>query len=215
MKAFKAIWLLLLALAGTSTLHAFDYMYNGTSIPAHWSFVVPDTGIPTNVFNRNTHAIRYFISSDGWSTTNTAAELNAIRNCFGQWQSIPGTVIKFEEGGMVAPGYRQNPGDNTNVIYWAKTTTLNQDDISGALGLTYSSFTVPGNEIVQFDIVLNGYQFGWFTDFNNNNPNNANYFVEGTLCHEIGHSLGMNHSAIGGATMLYAGQSGVDSQAGL
>jgi hypothetical protein len=67
--------------------------------------------------------------------------------------------------------------------------------------------------IAQYDIVLNGVEQGWFTDFND--KNNPNYFVEGTLAHEIGHSLGLNHASMGGATMLYAGQSGVDTQAGL
>src|SRR5258708_17649071 len=88
------------------------------------------------------------------------------------------------------------------------------DNISGALAVTISSFSVPGNEILQFDIVINGVQQAWFTDFNDTDDPN-NYFVEGSLTHEIGHSLGLSHAAIGGATMLYAGQTGVDTQAGL
>ena len=219
MKSHRATTLLaafLFLLAGAATSLGFDFNYNSSGNAAHWAFNPPDLGISTNVFDRNTHAIRFFIASDGFSTTNTAAELNAVRNCFGQWQSVPNTIVKYEDAGLVAPGYDVNTSDNTNVVYWAKTSTVvngGLDDIANALAVTFSSFSVPGNEILQFDIVINGVQQAWFTDFNDSN--NANYFVEGSLTHEIGHSLGLSHAAIGGATMLYAGQTGVDTQAGL
>ena len=203
-------------LAGAATSPGFDFNYNSSGNAAHWAFNPPDPGISTNVFDRNTHAIRFYIASDGFSTTNTAAELNAVRNCFGQWQSVPNTIVKYEDAGLVAPGYDVNTSDNSNVVYWAKTSTVvngGMSDISGALAVTFSSFSVPGNEILQFDIVINGVEQSWFTDFNDSN--NTNYFVEGSLTHEIGHSLGLSHAAIGGATMLYAGQTGVDTQAGL
>jgi hypothetical protein len=203
-------------LVGAVTSHGFDFNYNSSGNAAHWTFNPPDPGISTNVFDRNNHAIRFYIASDGFSTTNTAAELNAVRNCFGQWQSVPNTVVKYEDAGLVAPGYDVNTSDDTNVVYWAKTSTVvngGMSDITGALAVTFMSFSVPGNEILQFDIVINGVEQSWFTDFNDSN--NTNYFVEGSLTHEIGHSLGLSHAAIGGATMLYAGQTGVDTQAGL
>ena len=170
-----AVIALLFLTAFCPAARAFNFAYDTNGVPRHWVFTNVVQSAPTNSFDYNTKSIRYYISSDGWSTTNTAAELNAIRNSFGQWQAIPGTVIKFEEAGFVAPGYRANAGDNTNVVYWAKTSTLNQDDITGAVGLTYSSFTVPGNVILQWDIVLNGWQYNWFTEFND--KNNPGFFV--------------------------------------
>jgi hypothetical protein len=194
---------------------AFNFFFNGSGNVRHWSFVTPDPNISTNVFDRNNHAIRFYISSV-YSLANSNAEVNAVRNCFGQWQSVPNTVIKFQDAGMIPPGYDVNTSDNSNVVYWATTSTLvngGNDNISGALAVTYATFSVPGNVIQQFDIVVNGVEQGWFTDFND--KNNTNYFVEGTLLHEIGHSLGMAHSAMGGATLLWAGNTGVDTQAGL
>lgn len=197
-------------------IQAFDFNYNSSGNPAHWAFPSPNASISTNVLNRTTHALRFFIALDGFSTTNTAAELNAVRNSFGEWQAIPNTIIKFEYGGLTGAATDVNTGDNTNVVYWTKTSTLvngGHDDIGGALGVTFSSFTVPGNEILQSDIVLNAVDYGWFTDFTD--QNNANFFIESVLCHEIGHQLGMAHAAIGGAAMLYAGDNGIGSQFGL
>ncbi len=208
--------ILALALLLDARTEAFDLNYNTSGNPAHWSFATPDTGINTNVFDRNTHAIRFYVASDAYSTTNTAAEINAVRNCFGQWQSVPNTIIKFEDAGLARANYDVNTADNSNVVYWAKSSTIvngGHDNISGALGITFATYSVPSNVIQQFDIVLNGVEKGWFTDFND--AGNPLFFVEGTLTHEIGHSLGAAHAAMGGATMLYAGTYGIGAQAAL
>jgi hypothetical protein len=210
--------LFLLLWAAASRSEAFNANYNASGNVQHWTFVTPDPSLNTNSFNTNTHAIRFYLATDGFSATNTAAELNAVRNSFGQWQSVLNSVVKFEEAGLVAPGYTVKTTDGSNVVFWAKSSTTISvdggfDNISGALGVTYTTFSVTGNVLKQFDIVINGVEDGWFTDFND--KNNTNYFVEGTLTHEIGHALGMEHSSMGGATMLYAGNKGVDGQAGL
>ena len=209
--------LLLLMITGllTATSPAFVLDFNASNQARKWSLTTPSTSVPTNSVNRTTKAIRYFIASDGYSTTNTAAELNAVRTSFGQWQSIPGTVLKFEEGGLVAPGIDINTGDSTNVVYWTKSTTLvngGTSDISGALGVAFSSF-FSDNTMAEADIVLNGNLYSWATDFTN--TASTNYFVEGVLLHEIGHLIGLNHSPMGGATMLSRGGAGISTQVGL
>src|SRR5207244_948571 len=130
---------ILLFLAGVSGW-GYVLKIDGLGQVRRWNFASPNPSVPTNSFNSFTHAIRYYIASDGFSVTNTAAEINAVRSVFGQWQSVPNTVIKFEEVGLKAPGYQVNSNDGTNVVLWAHSNTVNvngtNDNISGRLGVT-------------------------------------------------------------------------------
>ncbi len=211
--SFAAVFLVF---AGGLAAPAFDYNYNTSGKIQHWNFNPADSTVSTNVLNTNTHALRFYIAADAFSTTNTANERNAVRSAFGQWQSVPGTVIKFEEAGLVPAGRDINVNDNTNLVYWAKTSTRvngNLDDISGLLGACFTLYSL-SNTLKQFDIVLNGVEQDWFTDFDDVYNTNA-FFVEGELCHEIGHALGVRHAPMGGATMSYIGYPGMDSLVGL
>ena len=183
--------------------------------PLHWELATVNVNVHTNVVNRNTRAIRYFLGSDGWSTTNTVAELNALRASFAQWQSVSGTILKFEDAGTVASGVDVNTSDTRNLLFWARTSTIvngGMSDISGRLGVTFTRFLTDGT-LLEADIAFNGVQYDWFTDFSS--TNSSDQFVEGTALHEMGHFLGLAHSPAGSASMLYVGADGVDNQAGL
>jgi hypothetical protein len=201
-------------LAGSiATSHAFVSYINPAGNVLRWNLVSPNPAVHTNVLNRSTKAIRYFVASDLYSQANRTNELNAVRACFGQWQAVPGTILKFEEGGFVGPGVDIRR-DNTNVIFWAKTSTLingGTDDIHGLRGYTVTLFT-PDNTILEADTVLNGVEFNWFTDFNDIDRVDA--FLESALLHEIGHFIGLDHSPVGGATVTQGGY-GIDTEVGL
>jgi hypothetical protein len=183
--------------------------------PRHWELVNLNLNVHTNVVNRTTRAVRYFLASDGYSTTNTTAELNALRASFDQWQLISGTTLKFEDAGLVAPGVDVDTDDNRNVVFFAKSSTIVNggfSDISGRLGVAFTSFFSDGT-FAEGDIVFNGVENQWFTDFSS--TNRTQNFIEGTALHEIGHFIGLAHSPVGGASMLWIGDRGVDTQAGL
>ena len=220
MKFLKLLALFLLG--GPSVTFAYELNLNDSSLPRHWELLTPVAYVSTNVVNTNTHAIRYYLASDAYSTSNATAELNAVRASIGQWLAVSNTYIKFEEAGLVNPPVDINNNDHSNIIYWVKGTTLvngGNDDISGALGVTYATWNQPSHTIIEADIVFNGYTNSsgasnvWFTDFSD--TGNTNIFVEGVALHELGHLLGLAHSPVGGATMLFRGSSGVNAQAGL
>ena len=91
-----------LGLAHAAT--AFVLFKNEDDQPLRWRLDDLDPLVHPNVVNRDTRAIRYYLARDAWSAKNAAAELDAIRAAIGQWQSVPGTILKFEEGGLVPPG---------------------------------------------------------------------------------------------------------------
>lgn len=200
----------------TFTVEAFVTTVNGSGNTRRWNLLTPQAGVSTNVVNTNTHAVRYYLASDAYSVGNTAAELNAVRASFAQWQAISNAYVKFEEAGLLSPPVDVNTSDNTNVVYWAKSSTLvngGLSDIGGALGVTFTSFGGTDNYLRQADIVFNGVVYNWFADYFS--ANTTDTFVEGVALHEIGHFLGIQHSPLGAATMLWVGGDGVSVQTGL
>src|SRR6476646_3039818 len=63
------------------------------------------------------------------------------RACFDQWQAVSNSHLRFEEGGVMPGKLDVNTADNTNVVFWAKDSTIVDggfDNISGATGVTFS-----------------------------------------------------------------------------
>lgn len=203
---FSAVWAL------TLSAPAYVLTYGAYASPQRWDF--RGQTAPTNSLNPNTDAIRFHLASDAYSTTNTAAELNALRATFAQWQAVSNSIIKFEDAGLVAPRNNINTSDGTNVVFFAKTSIVNGEDITGLLGRAYVRFTVPNHVILEGDIIFNAATRTWFTDFNA--ADDTGILIEAVAAHEIGHLLGLAHSPVGAATMLSRGLSGIENlQAGL
>lgn len=205
------LFLALIWIASCGSVAAFVFYPVGNQ-PLRWNV---GSGLAhTNVVNPATKAVRYYIASDAYSAGNREAEIAAVQACFDQWQSVPGSGLKFEFAGFISPTGLDIKRDNTNVVYWAKQSTVVNSgamDISGLRAWTWMHFAGDGS-FLEGDIVLNGRQYQWFTDFNNRISQGQ--FIEATLLHEIGHFLGLDHSVGGGAT-LAIGANGVSTEAGL
>ena len=214
-------WLAIAAALGLAhAATAFVLFKNDDGQPLRWRLDDLDPLVHPNVVNRDTRAIRYYLARDAWSAKNAEAELNAIRAAIGQWQSVPGTILKFEEGGLVPPGVDVNGEDNTNVVYWVKKAAGNgavwvnneRTEISGALAVTFPMY-FDDHTIVEADMVFNGVDHRWFADYNNSFS--ADNFVEAVALHEFGHFIGLQHSPLGAATMFSRTGAGVGLAVGL
>lgn len=203
-----------MAASSTAALAFVTYRTPGGA-PERWNIVPPfNPAIPSTSFNPTSGAIRYYLAADGWSATNAVAELNAARAAFAQWQIVPGTKVRFEDAGTVPAGIDVNTSDGTNVVYWTKSSLFvngGRDYIGGTMGVTYTR--LEGESLAEADIVLNGVQQRWFTDYSR--PDSSAQFAEGIILHEIGHWLGLAHSPVGASTLFARGDTGVNLQAGL
>ena len=182
--------------------------------PRRWQLAATNPNVHTNIVNPATRAIRYYLASDGYSATNTAAELNALRASFDQWQLVPGTALRFEEAGMAAPGIDVSD-DDSNIVFFARSSTLvngGTSDIRGISAATFYTFLSDGT-MVEADIVFNAVEFEWFADFSSTNT--LAHFIEGVALHEIGAMAGLAYSPLGGATMMRLGGPGVNQRTGL
>ena len=208
------------ALVLAQAASAFVLFKNEADQPLRWRLDELNPLIHPNVINRNTRAIRYYLARDAWSEQNAEAELNAVRTAIGQWQSVPQTVLKFEEGGLVPSGMDINGEDNTNIVYWVKEAAANgavlvnneRTEISGALAVTFPMY-FDDYTIVEADMVFNGVDNRWFADYNNSFS--ADNFVEAVALHEFGHFIGLQHSPLGAATMFSRTGAGVGLAVGL
>ena len=200
---FRFVILLLLIGFATST-SAFMLFRISSGEPYHWQLDMPHAGVSTNAVNPVTKSVRYFLPMETFSATNATAELNALHACFDVWESVPGSVMQFEFGGLVAPDIDVNTSDGTNVVYWAKNSLFVANStahLGGSLAFAFPS-TVSGTAVLKGgDIVLNGVEFAWFTDHQDTENMNG-FFIEGPVLHEIGHILGMLHTPVTGATMF-------------
>src|SRR5690606_178552 len=195
---------------------AFVWDVNAAGQARRWMLNPPDARVPVTAVNRNTRAIIYHLDAEAYSGGEAAAaELDAIRTAFDQWQAVTNAALRFEEGPLVNGTTDIDSQDGRNTFFWAKSLFVNggRDNLSGVLALTYVASFPDGNVIADADTVFNGVQFRWFTDFEKSTTQEI--FVEAIALHEIGHALGLRHSPVGGATMLFQGDRGVNSQVGL
>ena len=102
----KRLLVPLLALGLAKAAMAFVLFKNENGEPLRWRLDEPDPLVHPNVVNRETRAIRIHLAKNGWSDDNAESELNSIRSAAAQWQAVPGTILKFEEGELLEPGHQ-------------------------------------------------------------------------------------------------------------
>jgi hypothetical protein len=145
---------------------------------------VTSTGVVTVKWNRP--PVRYVVTDRGVPGVSASEFQAAVGRAFSTWQSVPTSSVSFDFGGFVGAVPFEEDGMTTLGF-------LDRPDLERVLGATGLTIDTLTGEIVEADIFFNA-AFPWSVAANGE-PDR--FDLESIALHEIGHLVGLGHSAIG------------------
>jgi len=134
-------------------------------------------------------------NNDGavWITTDSAP-MEAINGAIATWNNVPTSAVRFAPAQLTGVNYDMN--DSQNVITFVDDA-FTRSFTNGVIGITAVAYFADGR-IADTDIL-----FSPTAQFSTNRAAGT-YDLQSVVTHELGHSLGANHTNILSAAMYYA-----------
>ncbi|MBI2221663.1 MAG: matrixin family metalloprotease [Acidobacteria bacterium] len=137
---------------------------------------------------------RYSITNSGVPSVTPSQFQSAVAAAFSTWEQVPSARFSGTFAGFT--GARPFEDDGISVLGYAS-----RPDLDRVLAATTFIINTTTGEIVESDIFFNS-AFGWSTA-QAGEPNR--FDVQSIALHEIGHLLGLGHSALGETELRAAG----------
>lgn len=158
----------------------------GASAPAHAYLKLGAAVNGTIVDVTWRDPVRYFIAESGAGGVSAAELRGAVERAAATWSQVESARVQFEFQGMTAA--LPDVVDGRTTIGF-----LARPDLEQVLGATSFMIDTGSGAILEADIFLNS-RFAWSVSASGT-PGRVD--VESIALHELGHLLGLSHSAIG------------------
>jgi hypothetical protein len=141
-----------------------------------------------------TMPVRYFVNERDIAGVSAADFRAAVARATSTWQAVPGAALRFEDLGFTAAAPVGLDGRNTLGF-------LDRPDLDRVLGATSLLLDASTGALVEADIFFNT-RFQWSVA-----PQGeaGRVDLESVVLHELGHFVGLGHSAIGETERTAAG----------
>ena len=139
--------------------------------------------------------VRYFVNDTGVSGVTATDLQGAVTRAFGTWQDVPTASVQSQFLGFT----QARPGEEDG-----RTTFgfLDRPELERVLGATSILIDAQTGEILEADVFFNA-RFTWSVAASGES---GRIDLQSVAVHEIGHLLGLGHSAIGETEMAAGGR---------